>query len=46
MELNSEFLCDWLDPEGFEVVYAENLKQIDYGHYVVQGQAEQKAEVE
>jgi two-component system, cell cycle response regulator DivK len=24
---NRELLCDWLESEGFEVVYAENLEQ-------------------
>lgn len=24
---NRELLCDWLESEGFEVVYAESLEQ-------------------
>jgi two-component system, cell cycle response regulator DivK len=26
-QANRELLCDWLDSEGFEVVYAESLEQ-------------------
>jgi CheY-like chemotaxis protein len=26
-QLNRELLCDWLESEGLEVVYAENLEQ-------------------
>ena len=38
---NRELLCDWLESEGFEVVYAENLEQsyaaleIDVPHAVL-----------